>query len=103
MLFEVGLQALAVLRELTTGLVKLQAFEALNALITILPQVVSQRIFADSNTIGYLMMRQSLGFQEQGFHLSLHTWVGVMVALVIQFFDLFFAERQLQHPCFSLR
>jgi hypothetical protein len=37
MLFEVGLQALAMLLHLTAGLIKLEAFESLNPLITIVP------------------------------------------------------------------
>jgi hypothetical protein len=57
MLSEVGLQALAMLLQLTAGPVKLQTFEAFNTPITILLQVVTQGVFTNPHTVGYLMMR----------------------------------------------
>ncbi len=42
-------------------------------------------------------MRKTFGLEQQRFHLPLHTRMGVVIALIIQLFDVFFREGQFQH------
>jgi sulfatase maturation enzyme AslB (radical SAM superfamily) len=84
------------------GLIKFQALECLYATCLILLKVASDRIFTDPNTYGDLVMRESSRLEQQRFHLSLYTWVGMVIALLIQLFDVLFRKRQLQHLLRSL-
>ncbi len=93
MLFEIRLQRVMMDLQFAGRTMKFQAFEGLNPSCLILLQIAAQRVFTDSDAHGDLMVGQTFGLQQQRFHLPLHTGMRMVIALVIQFFDGFFAKR----------
>src|SRR5947207_15649320 len=97
MICEMGRQWLMMGLQLGAGMMKLQAFEGLNAPCLILLQVAAHGVFTHSDAGGDLVVRQAFGFQQQRFHLHLHARVRMVIALIMQFLDVFFGKSQAQH------
>ena len=83
MLLEVRLDGVMIGLQLAGRAMKLQDFERLNAASLVLLEVGSQGVFTDAHAMGNLVMRQAPRFQQHGFHLPLHAWVGVVIALIV--------------------
>ena len=97
MLTQGRLQGVVIVLQFADGSMKLQVFEGLYASSLILLEVAAHGIFTDSHAGGNLMVRQTLGLQQQCFHLPLYTRVRMVIPLVIQFLDVFFAKRDAEH------
>ena len=93
MLPEVRLQGVVIVLQVAGGPMKLQACERLYASALILLEVAAHGIFTDPDAGANLVVRQPLGLQQQRFHLPLHTWVRMVIALIFQFLDVCFAKR----------
>jgi hypothetical protein len=97
MLFEIGLQRLAVFGQLTLRFAEMERFEGFNPTFLVLAQVLTQCILRDTQDSSNLTMRQAVALQQQRLHLPLDPRMRMVESLVAEFVYRFFRELNLDH------